>query len=48
MTIYESAPYIILVLLVAMGLIAHSVNGNNSTTTEEVKKTKKRGRPKKK
>jgi len=41
---YDITPYLPLVLLVAMGLIIHSVTGNNSTTTE---KKKTRGRKKK-
>jgi len=42
---YDTIPYISLAILVAMGLIIHSVTGNKSTTTE---KKKTRGRKKKK
>jgi hypothetical protein len=42
---YDIIPYIPLAILVAMGLIIHTVTGDNSTTTE---KKKTRGRKKKK
>ena len=41
---FDIPTYTPLVVLVAMGLIIHSVTGNNSTTTE---KKKTRGRKKK-